>query len=127
MLYAIAPVRTIIILSAGNARRSMKLISVTLMAYPSLLKRILMPRRKRIIFKSKAYVQSVNDDFAIDSTVLKRYPMKNKTENLYDKEKQNILTEIRSAMEEIEYGEVVITIHDSEVVQIEKKVKRRFK
>ncbi len=53
--------------------------------------------------------------------------MKNKIENLCEKERQNILAEIRSAMEEIEYGEVVITIHDSKVVQIEKRAKQRFK
>jgi hypothetical protein len=53
--------------------------------------------------------------------------MKNKIENLPEKEKQSILAEVRSAIEEIEYGEVVITIHDSKVVQIEKRAKRRFK
>jgi len=62
----------------------------------------------------------------IDSVVLKQ-PMKNEPEILSNKENQDIFAEIRSAIEEIEYGEVVVTIHDSEVVQIEKKMKRRFK
>ncbi|MFA5271482.1 MAG: YezD family protein [Candidatus Omnitrophota bacterium] len=53
--------------------------------------------------------------------------MKNKTGPFCEKEKQDILTEIKTAIGKIEYGEVVITIHDSEVVQIEKREKRRFK
>jgi hypothetical protein len=53
--------------------------------------------------------------------------MKNKLETLCEKGKQDILAEIQSAMEKIEYGEVVITIHEAKVVQIEKREKRRFK
>ncbi|MCK9614232.1 MAG: YezD family protein [Candidatus Omnitrophica bacterium] len=53
--------------------------------------------------------------------------MNNKNVATEDKEKQQILAEIKTAMEKIKYGEVVITIHDSEVVQIEKREKRRFK
>jgi len=44
-----------------------------------------------------------------------------------DKEKQHIISEIMKAAESINYGEVVITIHDSKVVQIEKREKKRFK
>jgi hypothetical protein len=37
-----------------------------------------------------------------------------------------LLKEIVKAIKHISYGEVVITIHNSRVVQIEKKEKRRF-
>lgn len=37
-----------------------------------------------------------------------------------------VLEEIIKAIEGINYGEVVITIHNSEIVQIEKKEKKRF-
>lgn len=37
------------------------------------------------------------------------------------------LEEIISTVKQIRYGEVVITIHDSEITQIEKSEKRRFK
>jgi len=40
---------------------------------------------------------------------------------------QKILQEITKAIKQISYGEVVITIHNSQVVQIEKKEKKRFK
>ena len=39
---------------------------------------------------------------------------------------QNILEEIIKSIQQINYGEVVITIHNSKIVQIEKKEKRRF-
>lgn len=39
---------------------------------------------------------------------------------------QKILEEIIKAIRQINYGEVVITIHDSKIVQIEKKEKKRF-
>lgn len=39
---------------------------------------------------------------------------------------QRVLNEIIKSVQEINYGEVVITIHDSTVVQIEKKEKKRF-
>ncbi|MCK4533188.1 YezD family protein [bacterium] len=37
-----------------------------------------------------------------------------------------IFNEILRAIKEINYGEVVIVIHDSKIVQIEKKEKKRF-
>ncbi len=44
-----------------------------------------------------------------------------------EEEIQRIMLEIRKAVENIDYGEIVITIHESKVVQIEKREKRRFK
>ena len=41
-------------------------------------------------------------------------------------ENKKILGEIIKSIQEINYGEVVITIHNSKVVQIEKKEKKRF-
>ncbi|MCK4905103.1 YezD family protein [bacterium] len=40
---------------------------------------------------------------------------------------QDVLNEVVISIQKINYGEVVITIHDSEIVQIEKKEKKRFK
>lgn len=37
-----------------------------------------------------------------------------------------ILQEVVQAVQKMKYGEVVITVHDSKVVQIEKKEKKRF-
>jgi hypothetical protein len=37
-----------------------------------------------------------------------------------------ILNEIIAAVSKLKYGEVVITVYDSKVVQIEKKEKKRF-
>lgn len=37
-----------------------------------------------------------------------------------------ILEEIAKFIKQVDYGEVVITIHDGEVVQIEKREKKRF-
>jgi hypothetical protein len=37
-----------------------------------------------------------------------------------------ILKEIADALSAIKYGEMVITVHDSQVVQIEKREKKRF-
>ena len=37
-----------------------------------------------------------------------------------------VLNEIIKSIRKINYGEVVITIHDSKIVQIEKKEKKRF-
>ena len=42
-----------------------------------------------------------------------------------DTEKK-ILDEIAKFVREVQYGEVVIKIHDSKIVQIEKRVKERF-
>ncbi len=42
-----------------------------------------------------------------------------------DSEKK-IIDEITKFVREVKYGEVVIKIHDSKIVQIEKKVKERF-
>jgi len=39
---------------------------------------------------------------------------------------QRILNEIFRSIQQINYGEVVVSIHDSRVVQIEKKEKKRF-
>jgi hypothetical protein len=39
---------------------------------------------------------------------------------------QRILNEIVESVHQINYGEVVIVIHNSKIVQIEKKEKRRF-
>ena len=37
-----------------------------------------------------------------------------------------VLEEIIKSIRQIEYGEIVITIHDSKMVQLEKREKRRF-
>ena len=39
---------------------------------------------------------------------------------------RQILDEIIKSVQQINYGEVVITIHNSKIVQIEKKEKKRF-
>jgi len=39
---------------------------------------------------------------------------------------QAILDEIIKSIQQINYGEVVITIHDSIIVQVEKREKKRF-
>ena len=39
---------------------------------------------------------------------------------------QEIIDEILGAIGKLKFGEVVITVHDSRVVQIEKKEKKRF-
>jgi len=39
---------------------------------------------------------------------------------------QKVLNEIIESIQKINYGEVVITIHDSKIVQVEKKEKKRF-
>ena len=41
-------------------------------------------------------------------------------------ENKKILGEIIKSIQEINYGEVVITIHNSNIVQVEKKEKKRF-
>jgi len=53
--------------------------------------------------------------------------MNSKDTTTEDKEKQHIEKEIMEAVESINYGEVVIAIHDRRVVQIEKRDKKRFK
>ena len=40
--------------------------------------------------------------------------------------KQDVLEEILKSIRQINYGEVVITIHDSKIVQIERREKKRF-
>ena len=40
---------------------------------------------------------------------------------------KSILREIVDFIQQISYGEVVITVHDSDIVQIEKREKKRFK
>lgn len=37
------------------------------------------------------------------------------------------LKEIIKAIRELNYGEVMVTIHNSEIVQVEKREKKRFK
>lgn len=39
---------------------------------------------------------------------------------------KKILDEIFKSIQQIDYGEVVVTIHNSQVVQIEKRQKKRF-
>ena len=39
---------------------------------------------------------------------------------------QKVLNEIVKSTQQISYGEVVIKIHDSKVVEVEKKEKKRF-
>lgn len=39
---------------------------------------------------------------------------------------QKVLEKILKTIQQINYGEVVITIHNSEIVQIEKREKERF-
>jgi len=53
--------------------------------------------------------------------------MESKTIKLEEKEKQRITHEVLTAIDNIEYGEVVLTIHESKVVQIEKREKKRLK
>ena len=40
---------------------------------------------------------------------------------------REILTQIIQSIQQINYGEVVITVHDSDIVQVEKREKLRFK
>ena len=39
---------------------------------------------------------------------------------------QEVLEEIIKSIRQITYGEVVVTIHDSNVVQVEQREKKRF-
>ncbi len=43
-----------------------------------------------------------------------------------DRIDQKILAEIISSVQQINYGEVIITLHNSEIVQIERREKKRF-
>ena len=47
----------------------------------------------------------------------------NRKVNIIEKK---IINEILQAIHQINFGEVVVTIHNSKVVQIEKKEKKRF-
>ncbi|MCG8431437.1 MAG: YezD family protein [Candidatus Omnitrophica bacterium] len=40
---------------------------------------------------------------------------------------QSVLDEIIGCIQQVRYGEVVVTIHDAQVVQVEKREKMRFK
>jgi hypothetical protein len=40
--------------------------------------------------------------------------------------RHEILKEIVESLKKMNYGELVITVHDSEIVQIEKREKKRF-
>lgn len=42
-------------------------------------------------------------------------------------EKEKIQEEIFESIQQTKYGEVIITIHDSEIVQVERREKKRFK
>jgi hypothetical protein len=53
--------------------------------------------------------------------------MSNKNTTREDKEKQQVAKEILETIESVDYGEVIIAIHDSRVVQIEKREKKRFR
>ncbi|MFH2137672.1 MAG: YezD family protein [Candidatus Omnitrophota bacterium] len=46
--------------------------------------------------------------------------------NSNQKISQDVIDEIVLSLKKIKYGEVVITVHDSKVVQIEKREKKRF-
>ncbi len=41
-------------------------------------------------------------------------------------EKEKIQEEIFESIQQTKYGEVIITIHDSEIVQVERREKKRF-
>jgi hypothetical protein len=41
-------------------------------------------------------------------------------------EENKILEEILESIQKIKYGQVVITIHDTKIVQIERREKKRF-
>jgi len=45
---------------------------------------------------------------------------------LVEERMQRIILEIRNAIEHMDYGEIVITVHGSKVVQVEKREKKRF-
>ena len=49
-----------------------------------------------------------------------------KSFNQNNKISQIVKDEIINSVQKINYGEVVITIHDSRIVQIEKREKKRF-
>lgn len=40
---------------------------------------------------------------------------------------KKVVDEIVESIQGIDFGEILIVVHDSKVVQIEKKVKKRFK
>ncbi len=40
--------------------------------------------------------------------------------------RQEMMEQLFVFVEGVDYGEVVITIHDSQVVQVEKRIKKRF-
>lgn len=40
---------------------------------------------------------------------------------------KRVLMEVVDFIQQVNYGEVVITIHDSEIVQVERREKKRFK
>lgn len=44
-----------------------------------------------------------------------------------EKMEKEILEEIITSLKNMSYGEVVITVHDSDIVQIERREKKRFK
>ncbi|MCK4248317.1 MAG: YezD family protein [Candidatus Omnitrophica bacterium] len=50
--------------------------------------------------------------------------METKTREIKMDEK--VLNEIVESIREVNYGEVVVSIHDSKIVQVEKREKKRF-
>lgn len=52
--------------------------------------------------------------------------MNNKELPLEIKEIKQVMEEIKKLIVDIHYGEVVITIHNGKVVQLEKREKKRF-
>lgn len=48
------------------------------------------------------------------------------SDTLQDKQRSEIIDHILSAIEDMEYGTVQITVHDSQVTQIERLEKKRF-
>jgi hypothetical protein len=42
------------------------------------------------------------------------------------KEERTVFEEVVKYIKEVHFGEVVVTIHDSEIVQVEKREKKRF-
>ena len=44
----------------------------------------------------------------------------------YNRITQTIIDEIVLSLQDIKYGEVIVTVHNAKVVQIEKREKKRF-
>lgn len=44
----------------------------------------------------------------------------------YDSQDTFVIEELQQSLKDLAFGEIVITVHDSRVVQIEKREKKRF-